>query len=387
MPEKIPARGAWSVGHNHRLMKKNKSKIISNTYSSHRFMSWLKPALYTILFVMTIGIAGISFFVVKSVHFMAHTSISDTQTASQSGTTDTQGVLAEGDATTLLFPIGVNPMEKEITESPEFNAFVDTYIETDSEALSMQSGWFGRVLGKLALMNWYQNLASLSSRMLVVQPGERKEQITDHFGKILKWDASEKKEFLALIQNTAPELKEGKLFPGTYTVSRGASPSDVASLLLKKFDVEVVSRYSPEVERIVPLNDALTIASLLEREARDFEDMRHISGVIWNRLFVDMKLQIDATLQYAKGSKPSQPWWPRVVPSDKYLASAYNTYENEGLPPAPIANPSLESIIAALNPTKTDCMFYFHDKRGEFHCTKTYEEHVALLKQYYGRGK
>jgi UPF0755 protein len=100
-----------------------------------------------------------------------------------------------------------------------------------------------------------------------------------------------------------------------------------------------------------------------------------------------MRLQIDATLQYAKGSNPQHVWWPKVTPSDKYIASAYNTYKNEGLPPAPIANPSMEAIIAALNPKKTDCMYYFHDKKAGFHCTKTYEEHVALLKEYYGKGK
>ena len=100
-----------------------------------------------------------------------------------------------------------------------------------------------------------------------------------------------------------------------------------------------------------------------------------------------MRLQIDATLQYAKGSKPSEPWWPGVRPADKFIASVYNTYENSGLPPAPIANPSLDAILAALNPTKTDCMYYFHDRQAEFHCSPTYEEHVELLKQYYGQGK
>ncbi len=170
-------------------------------------------------------------------------------------------------------------------------------------------------------------------------------------------------------------------------MNKGATPAEVAPLILDQFHTEVLSRYTTEVASVVPLHDALTIASLLEREAYDFEDMRHISGVIWNRLFIDMRLQLDATLQYAKGSKPSEPWWPKVRPVDKYIASAYNTYKYEGLPPTPIANPSLEAILAALNPSETECMFYFHDKNSGFHCAKTYEEHVALLKQYYGRGK
>jgi UPF0755 protein len=116
--------------------------------------------------------------------------------------------------------------------------------------------------------------------------------------------------------------------------------------------------------------------------------MRYISGIIWNRLFVGMPLQLDASLQYARGSKISEKlWWPKVVPNDKYIDSPYNTYENEGLPPAPISNPSVEAVVAALNPRETDCMFYFHDSKGVFYCTENYEDHVAKLKEIYGRGR
>jgi UPF0755 protein len=115
--------------------------------------------------------------------------------------------------------------------------------------------------------------------------------------------------------------------------------------------------------------------------------MRHIAGVIWNRLFIDMNLQIDATLQYAKGTDAPKTWWPVPVPKDKYIESPYNTYQNSGLPPTPIANPSVDAVLAALNPRETDCMYYFHDKDSGFHCTETYEDHVAELKKYYGRGR
>ena len=285
------------------------------------------------------------------------------------------------------FPVGIDVERKEIVENPAVETYFDEHIAMKSSPTAMHTSWFSRTLGKLALMNWYQNLASLSSRVLVIQSGERKEQVADHFAKILGWSLDEKKNFLAGIENAEPELVDGKFFPGTYTTAKEAAPEDVIPLITDRFQSEVLSRYGDDVEAAVPLSDALTIASLLEREAYDFEDMRLIAGVIWNRLFIDMNLQIDATLQYAKGSKPNQPWWPRVIPNDKYIASVYNTYKNSGLPPAPIANPSLDSILAALNPRKTDCMFYFHDKRAGFHCSKTYAEHVASLKQYYGQGK
>jgi UPF0755 protein len=101
-----------------------------------------------------------------------------------------------------------------------------------------------------------------------------------------------------------------------------------------------------------------------------------------------MPLQLDASLQYARGSNSSEAkWWPKVRPADKYIKSPYNTYANKGLPPAPIANPSVESVIATLNPKQTDCLFYFHDPRGKFYCTKTYEDHVTMLKKVYGQGR
>ena len=115
--------------------------------------------------------------------------------------------------------------------------------------------------------------------------------------------------------------------------------------------------------------------------------MRDISGIIWNRLFINMPLQLDASLQYAKGTDSKTSWWPQVRPADKYIESDFNTYANKGLPPAPISNPSLDAIIAALNPKKTECMYYFHDQRGGFHCNETYEEHVAALKRIYGQGR
>ena len=112
--------------------------------------------------------------------------------------------------------------------------------------------------------------------------------------------------------------------------------------------------------------------------------MRLISGIMWNRLFADMNLQIDATLQYAKASnRATNNWWPKVAPVDKYIKSAYNTYTYKGLPPAPIANPSVAAILAALNPVNTPCLYYFNDKAGDFHCSESYAEHVKLLKKYY----
>lgn len=338
---------------------------------------WLRVALYVTLLLVLSAVCIFAYFVAegKSVLFYQ----------SPQSTTQEGNVVDVVKITT--FPHGVVPSQKKISEDPSLNEFVGAHLAPTDGTLSMSSDVIQKIIGKLALLNVYQNLASLSSRVLVIVPGERKEEVASHFAKILGWNTQEEATFLSLIQDESPALDDGKFFPGTYSVNIGASPEEVATLVVERFTTEVLSRYSADIESVIPLSDTLILASLIEREARDFDDMRHISGVIWNRLFVDMRLQIDATLQYVKGTQSTKSWWPRVVPSDKYLASAYNTYKNKGLPPTPIANPSLESIIAALNPKQTDCLFYFHDKKGGFHCTKTYEEHVVLLKQYYGKGK
>lgn len=336
---------------------------------------WVNMFLGICFLVFSVGVIGFGYFVLKG------------RIISQVPDVTAPAIEEVTEVASAQFPVGVDMQTEEIIENPKVDTYFYTYVSSKKDDTSAHTSWLPRIFGKLALMNWYQNLASLSTRILVVESGERKEEVASHFSKILNWDKNAEEEFLASIVWATPELADGKFFPGSYVVARGATPAEVAPLIIDRFKSEVLARYGTEVESRVPLAQALIVASLLEREAYDFEDMRHISGVIWNRLFTDMRLQIDATLQYAKGSKPSQPWWPKVIPNDKYIASVYNTYKNEGLPPAPIANPSLDAILAALNPTKTDCMYYFHDKHAEFHCSKTYEEHVNLLKQYYGRGK
>ena len=286
------------------------------------------------------------------------------------------------------FPIGVDPEKKVIVEDPMFSSYLESHLLVTNTTKQRQERFFDRLVSKLAQSNLYQQLASPRSRILVIYPGERKEEIAKNFGNILRWNHEERQGFINEITKTEPFLEDGKFFPGRYVVDSQITPVEMAFLINEKFTGEILSKYNQNVADKVPLNDALIIASLLEREAYDFYDMRLISGIIWNRLFIDMPLQLDATLQYARGSKTTEAkWWPVPRPADKFLNSPYNTYKNTGLPPTPIANPSIEAVIAALNPEVTDCMFYFHDKKGGFHCTKTYEEHVSMLKKIYGRGR
>lgn len=283
------------------------------------------------------------------------------------------------------FPVGVDSTKEIIVENPSVDDF---FVQSLANKTPDRSNWKDVVAAAFASKAWFQNLASPVQRIAVIWPGERHEQVVKHFGDILGWDDDERSLFANLIQSSDPILLEGKFMPGKYVIHKDASPEEVADLVYQEFSSQVLSRYTPEVQRNVPIEDALIVASLLEREASDFENMREISGVIWNRLFVNMNLQLDATLQYARGSNPYEPsWWPVPRPKDKYIDSPFNTYQNGGLPPAPIANPSPEAILAALNPRQTDCLFYFHANGGNYYCSTDYEEHVTQLKAVFGRGR
>ena len=294
---------------------------------------------------------------------------------------------------TVQFPVTVDPQNKIIVEDETVNNYLASPESPLQSSVFNTKGTITNIYKMFATIiantPLYQNLAFVGKgRLVTITPGLRKEQVANSFGAVLSWNSKNKKDFIVAKENSSLPLIEGSFFPEVYFVDLGITPEVVQNLVNKRFTEEVLSHYGVSVSNVVPLNTALTIASLIERETIGTEDMRMISGIIWNRIFNGMNLQIDATLQYAKASgKTTTIWWPKVLPKDKYIKSPYNTYINPGLPPTPIANPSVAAILAALNPTKTTCLFYFHDKKGGFHCTDTYVEHVKQLKKYYGRGK
>ncbi len=291
---------------------------------------------------------------------------------------------SQSNAVSTPFPVSVNPKTKTITDNSAADSYITNQVASNHTNFKTTAGFFAMLQSKLAQFSLYQQLATPVSRTLVINSGERSEEVTENFAKVLKWNGTQQADFIKRMREEAPTSTNGKLYPGKYTVDKNTTPEELALMVADRFNAEVRTRYTGDVEEMVPLKDALIIASLLEREAYDFEDMRYISGVIWNRLFIDMRLQIDATLQYVRGTNKNEPWWPVPVPADKYLKSPFNTYQNTGLPPEPIANPSIDAIIAALNPRETDCLFYFHSNDGTFYCSATYEEHVAGLRKVFG---
>lgn len=213
--------------------------------------------------------------------------------------------------------------------------------------------------------------------------GQRIEQQAQTIDEKLNDSANEKLQFDKQIYIKL--AKEGYMFPDTYLVSREASAEAMVEKLETTFDDKVPkSLLSKSLKNNLTSNQIIILASLIEREAKTNEERPIIAGILLNRIKEGMPLQVDATVQYAKGyDAGNKNWWPQVTQEDlTSIKSLYNTYLHQGLPPAPICNPGLESIRAAAEPATTDYLYYIHDTNGKIHYAKTGEEHNANIQKY-----
>ena len=166
---------------------------------------------------------------------------------------------------------------------------------------------------------------------------------------------------------------EGYLFPSTYLMPLGASPQQAAAPMVAQFFKELPSDASARARALrVTLPQAVTIASLIEREAKSEVDRPKIAEVIYNRLRLGMPLQVDATIEYALPEHKAQ-----LSFADLKIDSPYNTYTRVGLPPTPIANPGLPSLEAALRPSKGDDLYYVYCGNDVHVFARTLAEHQA----------
>ena len=178
---------------------------------------------------------------------------------------------------------------------------------------------------------------------------------------------------------------EGYMFPDTYLIPRDATGAAVAKMFLDNFNKKVTPQMQEDAKKTgLTFTQTITLASIVEREGKTDADRPVIAGILLNRIKLGMPLQVDATLQYALGYQPfEKTWWKKeLTDDDKKINSPYNTYTNVGLPPAPIANPGLASITAAIYPATTDYLYYLHDKTGSAHYAKTVEDHDANIRKY-----
>ncbi len=170
---------------------------------------------------------------------------------------------------------------------------------------------------------------------------------------------------------------EGYLFPDTYVFPPGADVAAVIESMRDNFTLKLKPLEGEIAASGHSLSDIITLASLIEKEARTTEHRRRVAGVLWNRLAKDMPLQVDAVFGYIFNRETYSPSF-----SDLKVDSPYNTYTHRGLPPGPINNPGLDSIEAALNPTPSKYLYYLTDRNGVMHYAVTYQEHLANQRKY-----
>ncbi len=222
----------------------------------------------------------------------------------------------------------------------------------------------------------------------VILPGWRMEEIAASLPT--SGLAISPEEFLTAARTPRPDFDflagatttEGFLFPDSYIVPRGVTVDDFVNGLIRNF----AFRLAPDIEngfekQGLTVYQAVTLASLVEREAVQDDEKPMIASVYLNRYKINMKLDADPTVQYALGySFIQQSWWTSPLTLiDLQVNSPYNTYINAGLPPTPIANPSLDALQAIAAPAETNYLYFRAkcDGSGFHEFSETFDEHLA----------
>lgn len=207
---------------------------------------------------------------------------------------------------------------------------------------------------------------------IVVQEGMSNKEIASLLKKKLPLFDAE--HFLELTAD-----KEGMLFPDTYFIKLSAKEGMVAELMVNNFNAKIKVSVADIQKSGKTLNEILTMASIIEEEARTVETRRIVSGILWKRIKIGMLLQVDAVFPYIMDKYSLQ-----LTVKDLQYDSPYNTYKYKGLPPGPISNPSLDAIDAALHPKDSPYLYYLSDRAGNLHYAKTYTGHKNNIATYLG---
>jgi UPF0755 protein len=171
--------------------------------------------------------------------------------------------------------------------------------------------------------------------------------------------------------------QEGYLFPDTYLFQPGTTATSVVASMRRNFDTKTKSLTDEVSTKEHSFTDIVTMASIIEKEARTNEDRHLVAGILWNRINLGMPLQVDAVFGYIFNRETYSPSY-----ADLKVNSPYNTYLHKGLPPGPINNPGFDALLAAAHPTKTNYLYYLTGNDGLMHYATTYTGHEANFRKY-----
>jgi len=262
-------------------------------------------------------------------------------------------------------PLSFEP--KHLITIPEGATITEVAAQLDEEnvvrsasALTLFSVVMGGSNGVLAGQYVFaerENVISIASRITSGQFGLDPVRVTVFEG-LASYEIAE------LLSSTLDEIDadefykksvkyEGELYPDTYLFLPNVEADFVIDTLRSAHREKIASIQTEVDTAVLPLQDILILASILEREARTDEEMRMISGILQNRLNIGMPLQVDAVFGYIHSTGTFNPTF-----DDLEVDSPYNTYKNKGLPPGPIGNPGLRSIQAVINPIESNYLYY-----------------------------
>lgn len=199
------------------------------------------------------------------------------------------------------------------------------------------------------------------------------------FIAVVRAGAPQDPEFAAYAGLPAGASLEGFLFPDTYQLPASVTPIMLRDILTDRFQEQVGTSLALEASQEgLTMFEAVTLASIVQREGVHIDEFERIASVYRNRVAVGMKLEADPTVQYGIGFEDGR-WWPQITQGDYYEAeSPYNTYINAGLPPGPIASPGIAAIRAAIHPEETPYIYFRAecDGSGYHNFAETFAEHV-----------
>ncbi len=252
-----------------------------------------------------------------------------------------------------------------------------TYKQLDTD---IKAGTY-EVTAPITLLRVMNALASpqTAERTITIIPGW---DVRDIAAYLEKEEISTRQAVYDLLGTPAVDVErslEGYLAPDTYRVYKNATLEEVVAKLKLERENQLTEQMRSDIEKNkYTWHEILTMASILEREARGAEDKARVADIFWRRLRAGWALQADSTVHYVVGKEGSV----FTSAEDRQVDSPWNTYKYPGLPPTPISNPSLESIRAAMYPTKNDAWFFLTDSDGVVHYARTNDEHNLNRAKY-----
>jgi len=257
-----------------------------------------------------------------------------------------------------LFEIGENLEKENLIKSKIFFAF---YVILIGKQKNLQAGKY--------FLSSSMNIPEIAKK--IISGDVAKIKVTIPEGSTVK----EIEEKLGI--KLPGENLEGYLFPDTYYFPVDVTGEEVVKIMRENFEKKI-SPYKEGIEKSgKTLKEIIIMASLIEKEVKTKEEKELVSGILWKRLESGIPLQVDATITYITKKKTT-----KISLEDLQIDSSYNTYKYKGLPPGPICNPGLESILAALYPKDSDYWYYLSTPEGKTLFFKTLEEHNLAKAKY-----